>query len=128
MSSPGQRPPGAFPTAEDDVEDFELYMQAVHPHSLEHDHHDEEGDEDEGDDEEEGEEEEDDDDEDDSDFHDEAQYDDMEDEEDEGEEGDGDDGKPLLTPPLTSRIPLNDTDKLQTSPGNPLQHRRRRPR
>jgi hypothetical protein len=29
MSSPGQRPPGAFPTAEDEVEDLELYLHAI---------------------------------------------------------------------------------------------------
>lgn len=87
MSSPGQRPPGAFPNAEDDVEDFELYMQAVR--ALDDDDPDEEGD----DDEDEEDEEDDDDEEDDPDFEDEAQYDDMEDEEDEeGEEEDEGDG------------------------------------
>jgi hypothetical protein len=85
MSSPGQRPPGAFPTAEDDVEDFELYMQAVH--ALDDEDPDEE------------EEDDDDDEEEDPDFEDEAQYDDMEDEEDD-EEDDGD-GMSAILPYLT---------------------------
>ncbi|OIW31042.1 WD40 repeat-like protein [Coniochaeta ligniaria NRRL 30616] len=72
MSSPGQRPPGAFPSAEDDVEDFELYMQAVR--ALDSEDPDEEEEEDEDDDEDEEEE--------DPDYEDEEQDEDGEEEED----------------------------------------------
>ncbi|KAB5562914.1 WD40 repeat-like protein [Coniochaeta sp. 2T2.1] len=52
MSSPGHRPPGAFPSAEDDVEDFELYMNAVRALDSE-DPEEEDGDDDEEDEEDE---------------------------------------------------------------------------
>ena len=75
MSSPGQRPPGAFPSAEEDVEDFELYMQAVR--ALDDEEPDDDGEEDDDEDEEDE----------DPDYEDEFQGEDGEEEEEDDDDG-----------------------------------------
>lgn len=106
MSSPGQRPPGAFPSAEDDVEDFELYMQAVRALDSEEPEDAGEDDDEEDDDEEEEE---------DADYDGEEQDEDGED--NEGEEEDDGDGK--LSPPTTPLTYPAKTDNSHQTPTQP---------
>lgn len=89
MASDDRRLPGAFPSAEDDVEDFELYMQSVRALDDDDEDEEEEGDEDgEGDEEEE-----------DPDYEDEEQDEDGEDDEDE------DDDNGIHMSPTQMKIP-----------------------